>query len=89
MKTINLSLNERTTINFEESEKMKEIKINKIILLFNDFDLKEKARIKTGGSQRQDIEPGFYSFEEIQKRFEKLESTLRWSYTKKLRFFPF
>ena len=51
------------------------MKINKVVLSLNYKNLTEKAHVKKN-SARVDFEPGFWSFKELQKSFDKLGAKL-------------
>ena len=50
------------------------IKINKSVLSLNYKNLTENAHVKTA-TNRVDFSPGFWTFKELKKRFEKLGRT--------------
>ena len=64
-----------TKIAFEKPMRINKIKINKAVLSLNYKNLTEKAHIKTIGA-RVDFRPGFLSFKELQKSFDKLGTQL-------------
>ena len=60
-----------TKVVFEKPMEIRKIKINKAVLSLDYKNLLENAHIKTSSS-RVDFSPGFWSFKDIQKSFEKI-----------------
>ena len=77
MKTLYLTIKPEilTTVKFGKPQSFRKIKINKVVLSLNYFNISEKADVKTANS-RVDFPPGFWTFKEIQKGFDKLGITL-------------
>ena len=64
-----------TKVIFEKPMEIRKIKINKAVLSLNYKNLTENAHVKTA-TNRVDFTPGFWSFKELKKSFEKLGGTL-------------
>ena len=77
MKTIYLTIKSGvlTTAKFEKPKRFEKMKINKVVLTLNYKNITEKAHVKSTSS-RVDFPPGFWSFKELQKSFDKLGATL-------------
>ena len=68
MKTLYLTIKPEilTTVRFEKPQHFRKIKINKVGLSLNYFNISEKAHVKTA-TDRRDFLPSFWSFKEIEK----------------------
>ena len=77
MKTLYLTIKPEilTTVRFEKPQYFCKIKINKVVLSLNYFNISEKAHVKTA-TDRRDFSPGFWNFKEIQKKFKELSIEL-------------
>ena len=75
MRTLYLTVKDKTTVVFEKGISINFIKINKAIFSLNYKNLNEKAHIKSGSS-KVEFEPGFLTFKELQKGFEKFGAEL-------------
>ena len=76
MRTWYLTVSHKPTkVIFEKPIRVNGIKINKAVLFLNYKNLTEKAHIKTGSS-KVEFNPGFLSFKELQKGFEKIGAQL-------------
>ena len=56
-----MNSNVLTKVVFEKPMEIRKIKINKVILSLNYFNITETAHVKTA-SDRRDFEPGFWTF---------------------------
>ena len=77
MKTLYLTVKSGTPtkVVFEKPLKILRIKINKAVLTLNYKNLTENAHVKTSSS-KVDFTPGFWSFKQLNKSFEKLGASL-------------
>ena len=76
MRTLYLTVSDKPTrVIFEKSIHINGIKINKAIMSLNYKNITEKAHIKSGSS-KVEYEPGFLTFKELQKGFEKFGAKL-------------
>ena len=64
-----------TKVVFEKAISISRIKINKAVLTLNYKNITENAHAKTSSS-KVDFTPGFWSFKELNKSFQKLEASL-------------
>ena len=64
-----------TRVVFEKPMAINRMKINKAVLSLNYKNLTENAHVKTASS-RVDFTPGFWTFKELKKSFDKLGATL-------------
>ena len=73
MKTLYLTVKSGATtkVVFEKPMRIRGIKINKAVLTLNYKNLTENAHVKTA-SNRVDFTPGFWTFKELKKAFNKL-----------------
>ena len=76
MRTLYLTVSHKPTkVIFERPIHINAIKINKAVLSLNYKNLTEKAHIKTASS-KVEFNPGFLTFKELQKGFEKIGGVL-------------
>ena len=77
MKTLYLTVKSGTPtkVVFEKAISISRIKINKAVLTLNYKNLTENAHVKTASS-KVDFTPGFWSFKELNKSFQKLGASL-------------
>ena len=77
MRTLYLTVKSGTPtkVVFEKPIRIFKIKINKAVLSLNYKNLTENADVKTASS-RVDFTPGFWTFKELKKSFDKLGATL-------------
>ena len=72
---LTISSDKTPKVIFEKPMEICKIKINKAVLSLNYKNLTENANIKTA-TNRVDFTPGFWSFKELKKSFEKLGASL-------------
>ena len=63
------------TVKLEKPQHFRKIKINKVVLSLNYQNITEKVCIKTA-TDRRDFSSGFWSFKEIQKKFNEFSIDL-------------
>ena len=73
MRTLYLTVKSGTPtkVVFEKPMSINKIKINKSVLTLNHKNLTENAHVKTS-TNRVDFTPGFWTFKELKKSFDKL-----------------